>query len=158
MTVNSQTTDSETGTPVVARGSRVTLHYEIRLPDDRVVDSTFETEPFSFTVGDGSFEPKLEEALLGLAEGEQTRILLTPEYGFGERSQELIHGLPRATFPSDMPLVVGHLVEFELPTGEPVAGQVVAVTEESATVDFNHPLAGHNIQFLVNILAVETPV
>jgi len=152
---DSQITDSEATAPVVTRGARVTLHYEIRMPDDRVVDSTFETEPFTFVVGDGSFEPNLEEALLGLAEGEQTRILLTPEYGFGQRSEELVHELPRSSFPEGMPLVVDHLVEFELPTGEPVAGQVVAVNEDSVTVDFNHPLAGHNIQFIVNILSVE---
>ncbi len=144
-----------TSGPVIHPGARVTLNYEIRLPDDRVVDSTFETEPFSFTVGDGSFEPTLEESLLGLTEGEQTRILLTPEFAFGPRDPELVLEMSRSHFPADMPLVVDHLVEFNLPTGEPVAGQVLAVGDDTVTVDFNHPLAGHNIQFIVHILSIE---
>lgn len=141
--------------PVIARGERVTINYEIRLPDDRVVDSTFETEPFSFTVGDGSFDDKLEESLLGLPLGEQTRILLTPEYGFGQRSAELVHELPRSHFPADMLPVPDQVIEFTLPTGEPVAGTVVAANEETVTVDFNHPLAGHNIQLIVHVLEID---
>lgn len=144
--------------PVIARGAHVTLHYEIRLPDDRVVDSTFESEPMQFVVGDGSMDPRLEESLLGLPEGEQTRILLTPEFAFGEPDPDMIHELPRADVPNDLALSVGDLVEFDLPNGDSVAGAVRAINEETLLVDFNHPLAGMNIQFIVHVLAVEPTV
>lgn len=143
--------------PVITRGAQVTLHYEIRLADDRVVDSTFESEPMQFVVGDGTFYPLLEESLLGLPEGERTRILLMPEYAFGEPNPELIHELPRKDVPDDLSIAVDDLVEFNLPNGETIAGAVRAINEETLRVDFNHPLAGMNIQFIVNILAVEPP-
>lgn len=149
--------DANTAVPVITRGATVTLHYEIRLPDDRVADSTFDAEPMMFIVGDGSLYPRLEESLLGLPEGEQTRILLTPEYAFGDPDPEMIHELPRADVPNDLSLSVDDLVEFDLPNGEVVAGTIRAINEETLRVDFNHPLAGMNIQFIVHVLAVEPP-
>jgi len=143
--------------PVISRGALVTLHYEIRLADDRVVDSTFASEPVQFVVGDGSLDPRLEESLLGLPEGERTRILLTPEFAFGSPDPEMVHELPRADVPNDLALSVDDLVEFDLPNGDTVAGTVCAINEETLLVDFNHPLAGMNIQFIVNVLAVEPP-
>jgi FKBP-type peptidyl-prolyl cis-trans isomerase SlpA len=148
---------STVGTPVIVRGAQVTLHYEIRLSDDRVVDSTFESEPMQFVVGDGSLDPRLEESLFGLPEGERTRILLTPEFAFGAPDPEMIHELPRADVPDDLSLGIDDLVEFNLPNGDTVAGIVRAINEETLLVDFNHPLAGMNIQFIVHVLAVESP-
>lgn len=149
--------DANTAVPVITRGATVTLHYEIRLPDNRVADSTFETEPMVFVVGDGSLDSRLEESLLGLPQGEQTRILLTPEYAFGDPDPEMLHELPRADVPDDLSLSVDDLVEFNLPNGDTVAGTVRAINEDTLLVDFNHPLAGMNIQFIVNVLAVEPP-
>lgn len=143
--------------PVIVRGATVTLHYEIRFADDRVADSTFESEPMQFVVGDGCLDARLEESLLGLPQGERTRILLTPEYAFGDPDPELVHALPRADVPNDLNLSVDDLVEFNLPNGEVVAGTVRAIDEETLRVDFNHPLAGMNIQFIVHVLAVEPP-
>ncbi|MHB8920464.1 MAG: FKBP-type peptidyl-prolyl cis-trans isomerase [Halothiobacillus sp.] len=138
----------------ITRGDVVTLHYEIRLPDNRVVDSSFEGEPMAFVLGDGSFAPKLEEALIGLPLGEHTRILLTPEFAFGTPDPELIHELPRSDVPNDLALSIDDVVEFDLPNGDAVAGTVRAIDEETLTVDFNHPLAGMNIQLIVHILAI----
>ncbi len=149
--------DANTAVPVIKRGATVTLHYEIRLPDNRVADSTFETEPMVFVVGDGSLDSRLEESLLGLPQGEQTRILLTPEYAFGDPDPEMFHELPRADVPDDLSLSVDDLVEFNLPNGDTVAGTVRAINEDTLLVDFNHPLAGMNIQFIVNVLSVEPP-
>ncbi len=149
--------DTKTTLPVITRGATVTLHYEIRLPDNRVADSTFDAEPMIFTVGDGSLDARLEESLLGLPQGEQTRILLTPEYAFGNPDPDMIHELPRADVHDDLSLSIDDLVEFNLPNGDTVAGTVRAINEETLLVDFNHPLAGMNIQFIVNVLAVEPP-
>lgn len=153
----SKQNDVQPSLPLIAPGATVTMHYEIRLPDDRVVDSTFDAEPMVFVIGDGSLEPRLEESLLGLPQGEQTRILLTPEYAFGDPDPELIHELPRADVPDDLNLSVDDLVEFNLPNGDTVAGTVRAINEDTLLVDFNHPLAGLNIQFIINVLVVESP-
>jgi FKBP-type peptidyl-prolyl cis-trans isomerase SlpA len=69
----------------------------------------------------------------------------------------MFHELPRADVPDDLSLSVDDLVEFNLPNGDTVAGTVRAINEDTLLVDFNHPLAGMNIQFIVNVLAVEPP-
>ncbi|MDG4868254.1 peptidylprolyl isomerase [Guyparkeria sp. 1SP6A2] len=141
--------------PTIAKDSEVTIHYEIRLPDGRVVDSTFDDEPFAVRLGGGAFEPNLEEAIVGLPLGEHTRILLTPQYAFGMPDPQNIHTMPRGRFPADMNLEPQLVIEFDLPNGEAVPGTVTAVTEDAVTVDFNHPLAGQNIQFIVQVLAID---
>ena len=140
--------------PVIARGDALRLHYEIRLHDNQVVDSSFGGEPLAFRLGDGTLFPRLEESLLGLPLGEKTQILLTPEYAFGEPDPEQIHELPRAEVPADWDLAVGMVVEFALPSGEAVPGTLVALNEDTVLVDFNHPLAGRNLQFIVHVLAI----
>ncbi|WP_407276027.1 peptidylprolyl isomerase [Halothiobacillus sp. DCM-1] len=140
--------------PTVQRGDRLRMHYEIRLHDDQIVDSSFDGEPLNFTVGDGTLFARLEEALLGLPLGEHTQILLTPEFAFGERDPEQIHELPRAELPADWVLEPGMVVDFALPSGESVPGTINAINEETVLVDFNHPLAGRNLQFIVQILAI----
>jgi FKBP-type peptidyl-prolyl cis-trans isomerase SlpA len=141
-------------TPLIARGDTVTLHYALHLPDDRLVDTSFEAEPMTFVLGDGQFEPRLEEALIGLPLGERTRILLTPEFAFGTPDPAMIHELPRSEVPDHLALHLNDVVEFGLPNGDAIAGTVRAISEETLTVDFNHPLAGMNLQFIVHILAI----
>lgn len=148
-------TEQQTTLPVITAKAEVTLHYEIRLPDDRVVDSSFDDEPLTLRLGSGDFEPMLEEALIGLPLGEYTRILLTPEYAFGMPDPSNVHTMPRAQFPAEMPLEPQLVIEFDLPNGQAVPGTVKAVTEETVTVDLNHPLAGQNIQFIVQVLAID---
>ena len=147
--------DAKSDLPTVDKDSEVTLNYEIRLPDDRVVDSTFDDEPFTVKLGSGAFEPRLEEALVGLPLGEHTRILLTPQFAFGMPDPSNVHTMPRGRFPADMDLEPQLVIEFDLPNGDAVPGTVTAVTEDAVTVDFNHPLAGQNIQFIVPILAID---
>ncbi|HQS02629.1 MAG: hypothetical protein B7Y07_11620 [Halothiobacillus sp. 24-54-40] len=140
--------------PQIARGDTITLHYALRLADDRLVDSSFDAEPMTFVLGDGRFEPRLEEALIGLPLGEHTRILLTPEFAFGTPDPLMIHELPRSEVPHHLSLQCDDVVEFDLPNGDAIAGTVRAINEETLTVDFNHPMAGMNIQFIVHILAI----
>lgn len=141
--------------PTIEKDSEVTIHYELRLPDDRVVDTTFGDEPFTVRLGSGAFEPRLEEALIGLPLGEYTRILLTPQYAFGMPDPANVHTMPRGQFPEEMQLEPQLVVEFDLPNGDAVPGTVTAVTEEAVTVDFNHPLAGQNVQFIVQVLGID---
>lgn len=148
-------TPSNSTLPTIQRGVAVVLNYEIRLPDNRVVDTTFDTEPFSFTLGDGSFAPILEESLIGLPLGEHTRILLTPEFAFGTPDPSMIHEMPRADVPNHLALALDDVVEFDLPNGDAVAGTIRAINEDTLLVDFNHPLAGMNIQLVVHVLAID---
>ena len=141
----------------VSPGSTVTLHLSLTLEDGTVADSTFDGEPFTFTMGEGELAHGLELALYGLYPGATQRLELMPEQTFGQRDPANIHHLPRNVFGADMQLEPGVIVGFETPDGDEIGGTVLALDEESVEVDFNHPLAGYVIIFDVEIIDVVPP-
>jgi len=141
----------------VSPGSTVTLHLSLTLEDGTVAESTFDGEPFTFTLGEGTLARGLELALYGLYPGDTQRLELAPEQSFGQRDPANIHRLPRTAFPADMCIEPGVVVGFDVPDGEEVGGAVLALDAAWVEVDFNHPLAGHVITFDVAIIDVVPP-
>jgi FKBP-type peptidyl-prolyl cis-trans isomerase SlpA len=135
-------------------GSTVTLHLSLMLEDGTVAESTFDDEPLTFTMGDGTLVHGLELALYGLRPGDRQRLALYPEQAFGEHDPQRIHRLPRSGFAVDIELVPGNLVVFDTPQGEEVAGTVLSLDEQTVEIDLNHPLAGRRIIFDVEIIDV----
>ena len=138
-------------------GSKVTMHYALRLADGMVVDSSFDEEPVSFVVGDGSLDQGLELALIGLKAGDHQTLTLMPGQAFGARDDAALQWLDRDQFPPDMALEEGQIIGFTGQAGEDVAGAVLEIENQRVRVDFNHPLAGREIEFEVEILSVENP-
>ncbi len=141
-------------TVLVGPDTRITLHFTLRLAGGEVVDSTLERAPATFLFGDGSLLPGFEQALLGLKAGDRRSVLIDPNTGFGERNPENIQRLDRTLFAPTMPLEPGLMVSFADKKGE-LPGVVVDFDDDKVTVDFNHPLAGRDLTFEVEILAVE---
>jgi FKBP-type peptidyl-prolyl cis-trans isomerase SlpA len=108
-------------------------------------------------MGDGTLQPGLELALYGLSAGEQQRLRLLPEQAFGLRDTGLIRHMPLSDFEAAFTPEVGQVIAFSLPNGEEAAGTVLAVEQGQVEMDFNHPLAGHEIEFVVEILEVSPP-
>jgi FKBP-type peptidyl-prolyl cis-trans isomerase SlpA len=135
-------------------GSTVTLHLALTLEDGSVAESTFDDEPLTYTMGDGTLVHGLELALYGLRPGDTQRLALYPEQAFGPHDPARIHRLPRAGFPADIELVPGNIIAFETPAGEEIAGTVLSLDELTAEIDLNHPLAGRRIVFDVQIIDV----
>lgn len=144
--------------PVIQPGSRVRLHFSLRLEDGTEVDASRGGEPLTVTLGDGTLARGLEMALLGMRAGQRETVQVPPALsGFGERSDEAIQEMPRSDFPDDMALEPGTIIAFNTPTGDEVPGAIRAVGEDAVTVDLNHPLAGHELTFEVEILEVQAP-
>ena len=141
----------------IVPGSRVTLHLSILLEDRTEALSTFGEDPLVITVGDGTLRPGLELAIYGLAAGDTQTLNLYPDQAYGERDPALVQPMPRTDFDHDFSPEPGQIIAFTLPDGEDVAGRVVEVDEGHVEVDFNHPLAGHEITFRVEILDVLPP-
>lgn len=139
---------------VIARGSRVRMHFKIVLEDGTVADSTFEEEPIEFTMGDGTLHSNLENAIVGLACGDRRTLHIDPLHGFGFADPEAVHTLPRSSFPEEMALAPGTIVSFTTPAGDELPGIVKALEGDAVTVDFSHPLAGHELELTVEILEV----
>lgn len=138
-------------------GCAVTLHLAIALEDGSVAISTFGEEPVSLTMGDGTLQPGLELALYGLKSGDEQTINLLPEQAYGLRDPTLIQFMPRTDFDANFTPQAGQVIAFALPDGEEAPGIVISVEEGRVEVDFNHPLAGHEITFRAQILSVGPP-
>jgi FKBP-type peptidyl-prolyl cis-trans isomerase SlpA len=143
---------------VIAYGSKVRMHYTIALEDGMVADTTEGEAPFEFVMGAGDLEEGLELALIGLKPGDKQTIILTPKQAFGYPSPAAIQDMPRADFPEGMELKPGLILSFSTPTGEELPGSIKEVGKDTVKVDFNHPLAGHEITYTVEILDVGTGV
>ena len=134
--------------------STVTLHLSLALEDGTVAESTFEDEPLTFTMGDGTLEEGLELGLYGLTAGNTQRLVLEPGQAFGLHDPAKLHQLSRSEFSAELEVEPGVIIGFDTPSGEELSGTIVSLTDEAVEVDFNHPLAGKVIVFEVEIITV----
>jgi len=141
-------------TEMIGPDSEVLMHFTLTLKDGTVAESSRDSEPLQFRMGDGSLVVGLERALYGLHSGSVQTLEIEPQDAFGFPDPANVHALSVHDFPHDMPLEAGVIVSFTTPTGDELPGTVVEVDDEQVLVDFNHPLCGHTIDFEVEILAV----
>lgn len=120
-----------------------------------MVDSNFGAGPASFTVGDGSLLPGFEALLMGLKVGAAETFFVAPEHAFGQPNPSNRTTVKRQQFAPDMTLSEGLVVLFADAAGGELPGTVIAVEGDDVTVDFNHPLAGHTLDFTVHVLAID---
>lgn len=140
---------------IVHNESKITLHYSLTLADGTPVDGTPDGEPMTFTLGDGTMIAAFESIMLGMAVGERQQVSLEPRETFGFPDEANKHWMEKSAFADDMELQEGLIIEFSTPAGDQVPGVLMEITEDKVRVDFNHPLAGHEIIFSVEILAID---
>ena len=140
----------------IAENSQVILHFDLKLSDGSAADSTrVHNIPAKLTMGDGSLTANFEKCLLGLKAGDKKEFSLTAEDAFGQPNPDNIHHLDRTRFGADTPPEVGMIMAFTQPDGNELPGIIRAVEGHSVTVDFNHPLAGQEVIFAVEIIDVK---
>jgi len=139
-------------------GCPVTLHLSISLEDGTEAVSTFGEDPVDLQMGDGTLQPGLELALYGLRAGDTQTLNLLPDQAYGPRDPGLIQYMPMTDFDGEFTPEAGQIIAFALPNEEEAAGMVLGVENGQVEVDFNHPLAGHEITFKVEIISVSPPV
>ncbi len=140
---------------VIAQGTVVTLHFSVALADGDVIDSTFGEEPATFTVGDGSLLDGFEESVMGLTSGAKEVFTISPEKGFGQHNPSNVQIIARDQFSDDIELEKGLVLSFADAQNTELPGVVSEFDDANVTVDFNHPLAGKNIVFEVEIISVK---
>ena len=142
---------------VIEEGSKVTLHFSLKLDDGSVVDSTPSEKPASLTIGDGNLPEGFEETLYGLASGEDRISRVPPEKAFGMPNPNNIQRIPMSSFTSEVELKEGLMMSFSDAANSELPGVVRAFDDKTVEVDFNHPLSGRHLIFEVKILDVQTP-
>lgn len=139
----------------IGPGTKVTLHFALRLAEGKTIDSNFEGEPATFTVGDGNLLEGFEKAMFGLQEGARETFLIKPEDSFGQRNPNNIQEIARDQFDPAIELSEGLMLSFADAQKTELPGVVQRFDEHIVVVDFNHPLAGRDILFDVAILRIE---
>ncbi|HSV26988.1 MAG TPA: peptidylprolyl isomerase [Sedimentisphaerales bacterium] len=134
-------------------GDRVRVFYTGKLDDGTVFDSNFGGDALEFTVGSGELIGGFDKAVIGMSAGDATTIRISPEDAYGQRLEERVVVLSRKELPSGLDPGVGQHLRFGSPDGA-VTVLVTAATEESITVDGNHPLAGKSLTFEIELAAI----
>ena len=140
----------------ITDGSRVELHFEVSLPSGEVIDSTFNLpEPVALTMGDESLLAGFEQVLINLKAGDTRTAHLPAEQAFGEWNPENVQTFARAQFALSEPNpTVGMMMEFADKGNNSLVGVISHVDDKEVKVDFNHPLAGQEVLFKVQIFKV----
>ncbi len=133
-------------------GSTVTIEFVIRLDDGSVVGEVGKKNTLKFTLGEGKLLKGLEEKILGMEKGESKSIVISPREGYGEYNKELVLRLDRKKIPDDVELKVGRTIQYQNRDGERVNFVVNALDENSVTLDGNHPLAGLDLTYEVELV------
>ena len=135
----------------ISENKVVTMHYSVTAGGN-TLDSSFDGEPLAFIVGKGYLIPGLETALLGKAAGDQLEVEVNADDAYGPRHDALIQQVPRHMF-DGMEVQTGMHFKANSEDGEKTV-VVLEATDEYVTVDGNHPLAGVDLMFDVEILEV----
>jgi FKBP-type peptidyl-prolyl cis-trans isomerase SlpA len=136
----------------IETGMSVTLHFSLVLEDGHIIDSNFESEPATFSVGDGDLLPGFESTLIGLVNGDEREFTIPPEQAFGQHNPQNVQAVERGNFDQEE-LELGAMFSFQNGDGE-LPGVIVGVDDNEVMIDFNHPLAGKNIIFQVKIIDI----
>lgn len=139
----------------VEEHTKVTLHFSLCLDDGTVIDSTFEKKPASFEFGDGQLPDGFQSYLRGMVAGDKGEWSVPPENAFGQPNPNNQQTIKRSAFPADMELTEGLMISFADANNSELPGVVKFIDEDEVVVDFNHPLAGQILKFVVEIQSVE---
>jgi peptidylprolyl isomerase len=136
----------------VKNGDFVQLHYTGSLEDGTVFDSSEGRSPLEFQVGGGGIIQGFNDAVMGMGLEEEKKVVLPPDQAYGEIRDDLKREFPASMLEGHQ-IEVGQQLRFSSPHG-PVSGTVLDIQAEKFVVDFNHPLAGHTLEFLIKIVGI----
>jgi peptidylprolyl isomerase len=134
-------------------GNTVRVHYTGRLQDERVFDSSQGRDPLEFTLGEGKVIPGFEQAVTGMQPGEEKTVTIPAEQAYGPRREEMTAEVSRSRIPPHIEPQVGQQLQMNQ-EGRAIMVTVTEVTGESVTLDANHPLAGQDLTFDLELIEI----
>ena len=129
------------------------IHYKLTDSEGQVIDSSEGQEPMPYLHGAANLVPGLEKELIGKAAGDKLSVVVTPEDGYGHKDAAMIQELPRTSFGGVDEIEVGMEFHAETENGMQVV-EVIELTDETVTIDGNHPLAGVELHFDIEVVEV----
>ncbi|MFX0541227.1 FKBP-type peptidyl-prolyl cis-trans isomerase [Roseovarius sp. S1116L3] len=138
----------------VKSGDTVHIHYTGTLTDGTVFDSSEGRDPLKFEVGSGQIIPGLDTAMPGMEVGEKKVVEVPADQAYGQVDPNARQQVPREGIPADIPLDPGTQLQVQTENGQVLPVTVLEVTEESVTLDANHALAGKDLKFDIELVAI----
>ncbi len=135
----------------------VAIDYKLALASGEEVDSSPEGQPFGFIAGTGQIIPGLEKELMGKTTGFKAQVVVDPEEGYGPVDENMFQEIPRSQFPDDCELAPGMTFHAQGPQGPVMVSVKEFNDNDTVTVDLNHPLAGQQLHFDVEVVEVREP-
>ncbi|WP_163267926.1 FKBP-type peptidyl-prolyl cis-trans isomerase [Chelativorans alearense] len=135
-------------------GDVVRVHYTGKLEDGTKFDSSEGRDPLQFQVGGGQIIPGLEKHVEGMEVGEKSTVTVPAEEAYGPRDERQVQTVPREALPADLDLRIGASLQATTQDGRQIPLTVVEVDDMQVTVDANHPLAGHDLVFDVELVEI----
>jgi FKBP-type peptidyl-prolyl cis-trans isomerase 2 len=136
------------------QGDTVKVHYTGKLNDGTVFGSSVDSEPLQLTIGNGQVIPDVEQAVVGMNPGESKTVKVLPEQAYGLYQEEMVVEVDRNQLPSDLELEVGKQLQVHQQDGQKAVVTVVDVSESSVKLDANHPLAGEELTFDLQLVEI----
>jgi peptidylprolyl isomerase len=135
-------------------GDAVKIHYDGFLDDGTLFGSSRGQKPVEFTIGDGKLIPGFENAVIDMEEGDTKTVIIPPEDGFGKHKEDLVRAVSKSRIPSHIKAEVGKVLVFGVDDKDNVRATVKEVTESEVIIDANHPFAGKQLTFEIELLEI----
>jgi FKBP-type peptidyl-prolyl cis-trans isomerase 2 len=135
-------------------GDTVKVHYTGKLDDGSVFDSSVEREPLEFTLGNGQLIPGFENGVIGMKTGEKKSVTIPADEAYGPRKDDLVVRVGKDKVPGHITPEPGLDVQIKQPDGMVINMVVTEVTDSEVTFDANHPLAGQDLTFDIELVDI----
>ena len=136
------------------KGDKVKVHYHGKLTSGETFDSSAGREPLEFEVGSGSVIKGFDEGVKGMEVGEKKTINIPADEAYGPRNDEMLIEFPRDRFPNDMKIEQGMQLMMSDSSGQNIPVIVIEIKENSVILDANHPLAGEELVFDIELVEI----
>lgn len=135
-------------------GDTVRITYTGKLTDGTVFDSSEGRDPLEFKIGENTIIPTLETSVIGMAVGDKAAVDVTAENAYGPHQPDAVQTVERSMIPAEVDLTVGAQLQATAPDGQVLVLTVAAIEDATVTLDGNHPLAGQDLSFDIELVEI----
>lgn len=135
-------------------GDTVRVHYTGKLSDGTVFDSSEGREPLEFVLGENQVIAGFDRAVTGMKAGDEVTVTIPVDQAYGTRRDNLVIQVDKSQFPANITPEIGMSLRMQQPDGSTVRVQVTDVEEKKVTLDANHPLAGEDLTFEIELVEI----
>ena len=139
----------------VEKGNNIKVHYKGTLNNGVQFDSSYDRgETLPFEVGAGQMIPGFDAAVVGMEAGDKKTVTIPSTEAYGERNNEAVQDVPKTAFPPEFEFRLNETVQGANEQGQPLIAKILEVTDESVKLDLNHPLAGEDLTFEIELVEI----